>query len=638
MNALTEHVHIERTAMHDAVLIPVALLKPNPYNRKAYDTVKMAELVKSVQTHDVIQPIIARPIEGAPNGAPQYEIVAGERRWRASTTAGLATVPTLLKRMTDLELMELLLVENKEREDMNALDEASVLQQMLRKPDGMQGYATVDELAAKIGRSRVYVFQRLKLLTLCDAARDALLAGDIEASHALIVARIPNAADQAAATQRIVNGYGGNRMSVRDAQEFVHREYMLDLAGAAFPITSATLLPAAGSCTDCSKRTGANPDLFADIKKGDNCTDGACYHLKEEAHRDHVKAQAEADGKKVLTEKEAKKAKPSAYGSLKGLLKLDDVHHQIDGKQTLRKLLGKGHTLEVLLFEDPHSHALYDVVREDDALKLLKERGVIKREAMPTTSAQQRDTERKVKAERAWRKEVARCGVETAPDVVTVNPDVRASLVLELVLLLWQRLENDHSQRVAQLVDLGQKTGSRYDPASTTAFEAYVRGLDPSGFARLVAAMLLTKDSHPGEYGLTQKPERLLRVAQLLGVDVKAIQKQMRDEALARVPAPTKPAARKAAKPTRASNPVLTPEQALAAALNADAPAFAAATAPKGVKYHNAATGETWTGRGLKPKWLVAQLGAGKCLSDFDVTARPPAAAAGKPTAEGGAA
>ena len=384
------------------VVLQLTDLQPNPWNRKKYDGTQFASLVRSIGQHGVMQPIMARPREGAPAGAPQFEIVAGERRWRASKEAGLATIEAKVRPMSDLELIELLLTENTEREEMNALDEALCLATMLRKPGGLQGYASVDELAAKIGRSRAYCYQRIKLLTLADPVKAALREGQISANHALRICRLPTEADQVDTLKACLEGWGGNPMSVRDLDEHIHRTYMLDLARASFPIKSETLLPAAGSCTACPKRTGNAPDLFDDVKKGDTCTDGTCYAAKEAAHREALKAQAEAEGRKVITGAEAKKIKPKDYGGLKGYLELDKTHYEL-GNKPLAKLLGAKHPLEVLVLEDPHTHALVNVVREDAAVALLKERGALKQARMPSSSATQRQADDKAKAENAWR-------------------------------------------------------------------------------------------------------------------------------------------------------------------------------------------------------------------------------------------
>lgn len=614
MNATSDHAHIEaaapggeRTAIEGAVSLPVNLLRPNPFNRKRYDATKFEQLVDSVKKHGVIQPIIARAIEGAAAGQPLYEIVAGERRWRAATSAGLATIPSLLKVLTDLELLALLLTENAEREEMNALDEAECLERMLQRGDRLQGYATVDELAARVGRSRAYVFQRLKLLTLCEEARLALLEGDIEASHALIIARIPAAEDQKKATKDIVNGWGGTRMSVRDAQEYVHRTFMLALDRAAFKITDATLVPEAGSCRECPKRTGSNPDLFQDVQKGDTCTDGACFKRKEEAHQAAIVARAQEKGQTVITGAAAKKVKPQAHGSLKGYLELDVTHYQLGG-QPLRKMLGKEGLkgLEVSLLQDPHGPGVVEVVPEEAALAALKAAGKIKTSQMPSTSASQREADRKAKAEGAYRAELARQVVEAAGTDAALASGVPEAFAHEVALLLWNRLENDACKRIERLMGWSPIPGSSYEDSHRAAVDKRLRELAPESFRRYIVACVVAGDMHVNTYSGV-KPERLHRAATALGVDAAQVRKSLAAEKRV-TPDAT------AAKRAKAKAAALTPETALANALKTAKPA-----APKGVRYRHPETGSTWSGKGLQPAWVRAALQTGHTMRSLSV-------------------
>lgn len=604
MNAIAD-LPAEATA---GPTLAVADLQPNKWNRKRYDEAKFADLVKSVKQWGVIQPIIARPVAvGA--GKPRHEIVAGERRWRASREAGLATIPAVVRNMTDHELIELLLVENTEREEMNALDEAQCLQALVRKPGELQGYASVDDLAMHIGRSRAYCYQRIKLLTLCPEVQAALREGQISPNHALRIARLPSQDDQRDTLQACLQGWGGNPMSVRDLEEHIHCTYMLDLARAPFNIKSETLLPTAGSCSACPKRSGNAPELFEDVKKGDTCTDGACYAAKEEAHRAALRAKAEAEGKKVITGTEAKKAKPQQYGSsLKGLLELDKVHHEL-GDKPLRKLLGK-HTLEVQLFEDPHTKALAEVVREEDAVALLKERGVLKQGRMPTTSASQREAEAKARAEKAWRAAVAEACVTAAAGADDLYS---GRLFWNAAQLLWSEMQHDTCERVGKLMGWPPLPRSWQAGTGKTLAEHF-DALTAQQLKQYFTACQVARELSVSP-GSTSKPERLLAVAQALGVDAAAIKAEVRRAGLKRVESPAKAASKAKAAAAAKGQPEHTPETALAAAFKKPRTEL-----KPNVKYRCPATGSTWSGRGLKPAWLKAALDSGKTLADFEVT------------------
>ena len=181
VNVVVDEAHQRpRAPIADAVHIPLALIKPNPWNRTP-NTARLQEMADSVRKHGVLQPVLLRPAAGATAGAPLYELIAGERRWRASQIAGVATVPALLREMDDLQVIELMLIENLQREDLHELDEAQGYDRLLRKsngPQSLRGFATVDDLAERVGKSRSYIVQRLTLLKLCPAGVAAFRAGE----------------------------------------------------------------------------------------------------------------------------------------------------------------------------------------------------------------------------------------------------------------------------------------------------------------------------------------------------------------------------------------------------------------------------------------------------------------------------
>lgn len=629
---------LPRTAIDGAVHIPLALLRASPTNpRKLFDADSLRDLANSIRMHGQLQPILARPIADAKAGQVLYEVVCGQRRLRACGIAELPSVMAILRPMTDHEALEVQVIENLKRADLTELEEAEGYRQLLRAPDGLQGYANAEELAARIGKSRSYVFQRLKLLDLHDTGREALASGRIGFSVALLIARLHTADDQAKATKAIVAGWGGEPMTHKDAAEYIHRTFHLDLSRAAFKITDATLLPDAGSCRDCGKRTGANPDLFADVRQADTCTDAPCYQAKEEAHRARLKAQAQERGVEVITGAAAKKAKPASHlSSLKGYLELDRTHYSL-GDKPLRKLLGKK-LPEVLLFEDPHTKELSEVVREAEALALLKAAGVLKQARMPTGSAAERQAEARAKAENAWRATAAQQCVEAAAGNAGADAAYRTQLLTDVALTLWHRLSSDDEKRVERLLGWTH-IGSEYAEKGNDRRKAErIRALTDGQLCQYFTACVLSSDVHvsASPYAAKSEPARLLDLATRLGVDVPAIKAAAKAEhrvatrVKAEGKATPKAGTKAGPKPPRPPAPAsgeLTPETALAAALKR------AAGRPhsSAVKYRDPATGSTWSGRGLNPKWVTAALAAGGQLDDYLVAA-PDAAAQGKAT------
>ena len=141
----------------------------------------MAELAESIREQGVLQPLIVRVI-AAPqddSGAPIYEIVAGERRWRAARLAGLETVPVIVSELTDQSALAVALIENLQREDLNPIDQARSMRRLIDEFN-----LTHDEIAKALGRSRVSVTNSLRLLDLADDVKDAMVSGTLDMGHA----------------------------------------------------------------------------------------------------------------------------------------------------------------------------------------------------------------------------------------------------------------------------------------------------------------------------------------------------------------------------------------------------------------------------------------------------------------------
>lgn len=155
--------------------LPINEIIPNrDQPRKTFDEAALEELAESIKQHGVLQPLLVRPI---PSGG--YQLVAGERRWRACRMAGLNKVPVVIKELTDTETMEIAIIENLQREDLNPIEEAEGLQALIDKC----GY-TQEEVAASVGKSRPAIANSLRLLRLPQEVRDMTKNGEISAGHA----------------------------------------------------------------------------------------------------------------------------------------------------------------------------------------------------------------------------------------------------------------------------------------------------------------------------------------------------------------------------------------------------------------------------------------------------------------------
>ena len=170
--------------------IPLAQIAANPDQpRKTFTPGELADLSSSIKEHGVLQPIIVRSVMGKGH---LYEIVAGERRWRAAGMAGLDSIPALVKNLSDFSAMEIALIENVQRENLNPIEEAGAYKNIMDKA----GY-TMDDLSRLIGKSTSYIRNILRLHALPGTVKEMVESGDISASHARTIAVAKNAEELA---------------------------------------------------------------------------------------------------------------------------------------------------------------------------------------------------------------------------------------------------------------------------------------------------------------------------------------------------------------------------------------------------------------------------------------------------------
>jgi ParB family chromosome partitioning protein len=181
----------ERPAPSGLSQIPVGAVRPNPQQpRTHFDPQALAELEQSIRELGVLVPIIVRPLPG--EGAARFELIAGERRWRAAAAARLETIPAIVRSADDRSSLELAVVENLQREDLGPLEEAMGLQHLLDEYSFTQ-----DRLAERIGKSRSAVANSLRLLGLPDSIKARLRSGSLSVGHARARARIARGAGRA---------------------------------------------------------------------------------------------------------------------------------------------------------------------------------------------------------------------------------------------------------------------------------------------------------------------------------------------------------------------------------------------------------------------------------------------------------
>jgi ParB family chromosome partitioning protein len=194
-------------ATEGARQLAIASLHPGPYQpRRAMDEVALEELAASLKSRGVLQPLLVRSYPGQ---SGQYQIIAGERRWRAAQRAGLHEVPVLVRELSDADAMAAGLVENLQRQDLDPIEEAEGYQRLLDDFGMIQ-----DELATAVAKSRPHITNMLRLLNLPNTVQQAVRAGDLSAGHARALIQHP---DPESAARAII----ANRLSVRQTEAMV---------------------------------------------------------------------------------------------------------------------------------------------------------------------------------------------------------------------------------------------------------------------------------------------------------------------------------------------------------------------------------------------------------------------------------
>lgn len=663
--------------MSEFAFVELALITPSKTNpRTHFDAAKLQELADDIKRRGIDTPVTVRPLPASrvadtsvdpatgkpPAVRPVYELVAGERRYRASRLAGVDTIPALVRDLDDEQALEVQLVENLHRTDLTELEEAEGYQRLMD-----HSHLSADQVADKIAMSRSYVYARLKLLDLTLECKQALRDGLIDASRALLIARIPDSKLQLKAIEWATKpDYSGDLPSVRRLQEWLKTNVMLKLEHAVFKLTDARLVEAAGSCEACPKRTGANPDLFADVASADICTDPACYHGKEEAHRAQLVRRAQAKGMRVVQDKEALemlegrgyRSKPPGYADLH--TKRPDLTPEGETPITLAQAMGTD-APDPILFVHPRTQEVMELVEESAAAAVLDAKGIHDTRTFDKPEVLEREL--KHLQDRAQRSvdRATHTALYTATQQAirkTTPADARQLLMAPELLRAFLFTELDLRCRAEEMAELlGYEFADGVDEMD--ALTAYIHRLGEAELMRAVVLCFLENDNAANPDTTTPILDALVKE---LDLDTKAIQRKAMATAKAehaneikalqaridaakappKAPVPLPPAARPAiegggAKPRKAGGkkaeaaaPKMSAEEAssgIAAAMQgldgaASAPDGAVAppdAGPSGqlVKYRCPQTLQTWSGRGLKPKWVQAHINNGGTLEDL---------------------
>jgi len=276
-------VTTQNTREYRDVLV-TALTESSSNPRKRFDETSLNELAASFKVQGVLAPLLVRELEDS-----KYEVIAGARRLRAAKLAELDKVPVRIVKLTDAEAIEAQCVENLQREDIHPLEEALGFKSLLE----LGGPYNIAHISARAGKSEAYIYGRLRLADLIPPVAEAFLKDRITIGHALLIAKLQASQQQeafAAAFRSMWTSEGNTQVliPVRELSVWIECNILLQLASVAFDKQDETLVPAAGSCVNCPKRTGFNKLLFGDIAQKDSCSDPTCFRAKLDAHVSRV--------------------------------------------------------------------------------------------------------------------------------------------------------------------------------------------------------------------------------------------------------------------------------------------------------------------------------------------------------------
>lgn len=636
----------------------------------------MAELTDSVRQHGVIQPVLIRPLTAEQaeerNTIAVYELVCGERRFRAAHEAQLDEIPAVIRELTDAQAMELQIIENLQRKDVSEIEEAEGYQLMMDD----HGY-TADELADRIGKSRGYIYGRLKLLALCSTARKAMLDGTLSPSVALLIARIPVPSLQEQAMKDVMfDPQTCDPMSARKAKQHITDRYTLAMSRARHDLADATLIPAAGACEGCDKRTSCNRDVFPDIS-ADVCTDPDCFAAKDAMHAAGIRAQYQQRGHTLLAGEDAYKhllfGSAKDLSSFSDLIDLDNIS-EINEDKTWREIL-EGAEAQLTVLENSRNEFIECISRTALKAALIKV-GLAAAESSNTEEeAGEEEDElehnrnqlndpkndphneyRKMQEQRAAfeqeRKNLFLTQVALRPLIIGQLSDRLAAgqhafdedARLIARLLLAERFEWDAEQCTAvirrhmpqQFMD---DALDDVEPADDDAvLQAALNCIDSMIQSDMFTLLLdLALWLHCAEYSTSMQTNSAAveACAARYGINVAQVRAEATGEplpaenasanSLDAEPAPTPDTAAQAQE-TGAGEPEEPVQEEDAQETENPAPQRSQKASP--VKYQNPSDPtQTWSGRGKKPVWVAACLAEGKTLADIEIKAASAATA-----------
>jgi len=484
--------------IHPLVTFAPSTTRTQARRRARFGKEELAELAANIKAVGIMQPIVARP-SAKPLGPVKYEIVAGERRWLAADQAGLIEIPAIIRDVPDADLVTLQLTENLQRKTIDQIEEAEAYDELrkLRK-------INADQVADLLGVSRTTVFNRLKLLDLCEEARKPLNEGKLSPSVALLIARLPDSKMQAKAAKGCLGDY--KALS----------GFELDQSAFDQPLT------------------------YADAEK----------YIKEEftARIEGTAAinKAKSEGKAVIAGKEAEEIWKRNYGGPAGYIELGETYWEGQKRKSYATTLGDNPPGMVLI-QSPHTGAAVKCVPRADAMKIFKEKKIkLPHELEPRhTSSSSAAAPSKPLGPAAAEKAKAEAAKERAK---REREEMKQRLEIDIQIAVFKAVRAKSPTKLGkpellEVLNIFNDFSNSLDPALCPRPKSIAQCTERD-LVRFVIDELYGVDLGEHFY----HDDRLLAAAKRYGVNVAKIKKEITAKAEAKLKAETEPAKKKGKK------------------------------------------------------------------------------------------
>lgn len=479
--------------------IEITVLRPSRLNpREIQDNQKYEEFKQTIKERGIITPLIVRPVEGLGPGSSlrRYEIVSGHRRFKAAQELGLKEVPVRIKPMNDEEALDVMTIENLQREDLHPLDEAKGYRRLLKTAN-----RSVPDVAAAVGKDHNHVYKILRLLELTPKIQEGFLKQKILLGHALSLARLqPKDQEE---VYKWIFAYNRDACSVRNLDEHIKDHVLLDLNKSSFSKTE---------CAKCQKRTGFVPALFPDLKKEDMCTDSVCFKTKQEEYLKDRFQELQKGSDKPIVKISTMWGSSNEKG--KGILFNNDYHEIRKGDkhcdQEVTGLVVAGHDIGKSMTICPSGKGC----------KIHSGRY----HATPQEKARRQADKDKIQANRIIREKILEAILPKAKlDIETLRV---------IALEQWNRLWHDHKKPILDrhgLKPIKGQYGSDYE----IPLQKVIRECKPKDLTQIMVEISLAPSVWTGlnydGYNRTPK-DSLKEMATHYSVDAKAIEKEVQSQ------------------------------------------------------------------------------------------------------------